>query len=90
MTKAELVARMATASGLTKAAAEKALDGCLTGIRASLRRGEAVTLVGFGTFAVTRRKLRKGRNLRTGQVITIAAAKIPRFRPSSALKRALR
>jgi len=90
MTKAELVAKMATASGLTKVAAEKALDGCLAGIRGSLRRGEAVTLVGFGTFVVGRRKTRKGRNPRTGQLITIAAAKVPRFRPSRALKNALR
>lgn len=90
MTKAELVAKMATASGLTKVAAERALDGCLAGIRGSLRRGEAVTLVGFGTFVVGRRRTRKGRNPRTGQLITIAAAKVPRFRPSRALKNALR
>lgn len=90
MTKADLVARMATASGLTKVAAEKALQGCLAGIRTSLRRGEPVTLVGFGTFTITRRKARKGRNPRTGQLITIAAAKVPRFRPSRALKNVLR
>jgi DNA-binding protein HU-beta len=89
LTKAELVARMAAASGVTKVAAEKALDGYLAGIRASLRRGEAVTLVGFGTFSVTRRKSRKGRDPRSGKVITIAAAKVPRFRPSRALKNAL-
>jgi DNA-binding protein HU-beta len=90
MTKAELVAKMAAASGLTKVAAERALDGCLAGIRGSLRRGEAVTLVGFGTFVVGRRRPRKGRNPRTGQLITIAAAKVPRFRASRALKNALR
>jgi DNA-binding protein HU-beta len=90
VTKAELVAKMATASGVTKVAAEKALDGCLAGIRGSLRRGEAVTLVGFGTFIVGRRRTRKGRNPRTGQLITIAAARVPRFRPSRALKNALR
>jgi DNA-binding protein HU-beta len=90
MTKAELVAKMATASGVTKVAAEKALDGCLAGIRGSLRRGEAVTLVGFGTFIVGRRRSRKGRNPRTGQLIMIAASRVPRFRPSRALKNALR
>ena len=90
MTKADLVAKMAAASGLSKAAAGKALDGCLNGIRASLRRGEAVTLVGFGTFIVTRRRARKGRNPRTGQLVTIAASRVPRFRPSSALKNAIR
>jgi DNA-binding protein HU-beta len=86
MTKAELVAKMAAASGVSKVAAEKALDSCLAGIRGSLRRGEAVTLVGFGTFMVGRRKSRKGRNPRTGQLITIAATKVPRFRPSRVLK----
>ena len=90
MTKADLVARMAAAAGVTKAAAEKALNGCLAGIRGSLRKGEPVTLVGFGTFTVTRRKPRKGRNPRTGALITIAGAKVPRFRPSRALKNALR
>ena len=62
MTKAELVNKMAAASGVTKVAAEKALQSCLAGIRGSLRKGEAVTLVGFGTFIVGRRKPRKGRN----------------------------
>ncbi len=90
MTKADLVAKMADASGVTKAAAEKALQGCLASIRGSLRRGEAVTLVGFGTFVVSRRKTRKARNPRTGQLITIAAMKVPRFRPSRTLKNALR
>ena len=90
MTKAELVDRMAAASGVTKVAAEKALLGCLASIRGSLRKGEAVTLVGFGTFVVRRRKPRRSRNPRTGQLITIAATKVPRFRPSPALKNALR
>jgi nucleoid DNA-binding protein len=90
MTKAELVNKMAAASGVTKVAAEKALHGCLASIRGSLKRGEAVTLVGFGTFKVSRRKARKGRNPRTGQLITIAGAKVARFRPSQALKNALR
>jgi DNA-binding protein HU-beta len=90
MTKAELVSKMAAESGVTKVAAEKALHGCLAGIRGSLRRGESVTLVGFGTFVVARRKPRKGRNPRTGQLITIAGARVPRFRPSPVLKNALR
>lgn len=90
MTKAELVAKMAAVSGVTKAAAERALNGCLAGIRSSLRRREAVTLVGFGTFTVSRRKARKGRNPRTGELITIAGTNVPRFRPSRALKDALR
>jgi DNA-binding protein HU-beta len=90
MTKADLVERMAAASGVSKVAAEKALHGALASIRGSLRKGEAVTLVGFGTFVVTRRKPRRGRNPRTGQLITIAAARVPRVRPSPVLKSALR
>jgi DNA-binding protein HU-beta len=90
MTKADLVAKMATASGVSKTAAEKALDGCLAGIRGSLRRGEAVTLVGFGTFVVGRRKSRKTRNPRTGQLITTAATRVPRFRASRVLKDSVR
>jgi len=90
MTKADLVARMAAAAGVSKAAAAKALEGCLAGIRVSLRRGEAVTLVGFGTFLVQRRKPRKVRNPRTGQAMALAAMRVPRFRPSRALKNALR
>lgn len=90
MTKADLVAKMASSSGMTKAAAEKALNGFLVGVRNSLKRGQSVTLVGFGTFNVARRKPRKGRNPRTGLPITIPAAKVPKFRPSQELKKAIR
>jgi DNA-binding protein HU-beta len=61
----------------------------LTGMQASLKRGEAVTLVGFGTFAVARRKPRTVRNPRTGQAVAVAG-RIPRFKPSKELKQALR
>lgn len=90
MTKADLVAKMASSSDMTKAAAEKALHGFLSGIRTSLKRGQSVTLVGFGTFSVARRKPRKGRNPRTGMPITIPGAKVPKFRPSQELKKAIR
>jgi len=81
---------MATASGWTKASADLALRALIGSIRASLKRGQPVTLVGFGTFAVTRRKPRKGKNPRTGQPMNVAGGKAPRFRPSKELKRAVR
>jgi len=90
MTRADLVASMAVASGWTKASSDRALRAMLASIRASLKRGQPVTLVGFGTFAVTRRKPRKGKNPRTGQPMHVAAGRSPRFRPSKGLKRAVR
>jgi len=87
MTKVELVARMAAAGGWTKAGADKALRALLSSIQRALKRGQPVTLVGFGTFSVSRRKPRTGLNPRTGQPIAIAGGKIPRFRPSKALKK---
>ncbi len=89
-TRADLVASMAVASGWTKAAADRALRALLASIRTSLKRGQPVTLVGFGTFVVTRRKPRKGKNPRTGQPMNVAGGKSPRFRPSKELKRAVR
>ena len=90
MTRADLVASMAAASGWTKAAADRALRTLLGSIRTSLKRGQPVTLVGFGTFAVTRRKARKGKNPRTGKPMNVPGGKTPRFRPSKELKRAVR
>ena len=72
MTKADIVARMAAAAGWPKAGTERALRAALGGIRASLKRGDAVTLVGFGTFSVARRKPRTLKNPRTGQAVTVA------------------
>lgn len=86
MTKAELVAAMAKASGSTKTAAGKALNTLLSSVRNALRKGRRVTLVGFGTFSVGRRAARNGRNPRTGRMIKIPAAKVPRFKASRALK----
>jgi len=90
LTRADLVASMATASGWTKSSTDRALRAMLTAIRGSLKRGQPVTLVGFGTFTVTRRKPRRGKNPRTGQPMHVAAGRSPRFRPSSELKRAVR
>lgn len=90
MTKAEIVAAMAKASGSTKTAAEKALNSLISSVRDALKKGRRVTLVGFGTFAVGRRAARNGRNPRTGRIIKIPAAKVPRFKASRALKTAVK
>ena len=89
MTKADLVVRMAHASGWSKAATERALRAMLAGIRTSLKRGDAVTLVGFGTFTVARRKPRTMKNPKTGQSVTVGG-RVPRFKPSKELKQAVR
>jgi len=90
MTKSELIDKIASGVGLNKADATKALDTTLNSIRASLKKGQKVTLVGFGTFSVVKRKSRKGRNPRTGDVINIPAAKTPKFTSGKALKDAVR
>jgi DNA-binding protein HU-beta len=90
MTRADLVAEMAAASGWTKAATDRAFRALLVSIRASLKRGQPVTIVRFGTFSVTRRKARKGKNPRTGQLMNVGGGKTPRFRPSKELKQAVR
>jgi DNA-binding protein HU-beta len=89
MTKADLVARMADASGWPKTATERAMGAMLTTIRTSLKRGEPVTLVGFGTFSVGRLKPRAARNPRTGRPVVIGG-RVPRFKPSKELKQAVR
>jgi DNA-binding protein HU-beta len=90
MTKAELIDKIASGTGLSKVDAGKALDTTLNSIRGALKKGQKVTLVGFGTFSVIKRKSRKGRNPRTGDVITIPAAKVPKFTSGKALKDAVR
>lgn len=86
MTKAELVEKMAAEAEISKVAAGKALNAALAAVKASLKKGQKVSLVGFGTFSVHKRKARKGRNPQTGAEIKIAAAKIPKFTPGKALK----
>jgi DNA-binding protein HU-beta len=90
MSRADLVATMASASGWTKADADRALRAFLASVRGSLKRGQPVTLVGFGTFSVSRRKPRKGKNPRTGQPMHVTGGRTPRFKPSKELKRAVR
>ena len=89
MTRADLVARMAEASGWPKASTERALRAMLGAMRSALRRGEPVTLVGFGTFSVARRRARTMRNPRTGQPVAVGG-RVPRFRPSEELKKVVR
>jgi len=86
MTKAELVAKMATASGIKKTEAENALKGFTDSVTTALKKGEKVTLVGFGTFSVSKRAARKGRNPRDGRELTIKATKVAKFKPGKALK----
>ncbi len=90
MTKAELVAIMAKTAGGSKTSGDRAINAFIFSVFESLRRGRRVTISGFGTFVVARRAARNGRNPRTGKEITIPPAKVPRFRPSRALKAALR
>lgn len=89
MTKADLIVRMAAAAGWPKASTERATRAMLAGIKTSLKRGDSVTLVGFGTFSVARRKPRTMKNPRTGQSVTVGG-RIPRFKPSKELKQTVR
>jgi DNA-binding protein HU-beta len=89
MNKAELIAAVAEHSQLSKADTGRILEDLLKTIELTLAAGDSLTLVGFGTFAVKERAERTGRNPQTGQEITIAAAKIPSFKPGKALKDAV-
>jgi len=90
MTKADLVARMAKDAKISKAAAGKALNGAIDGISKALKKGDSVTLVGFGTFSVSKRKARTGRNPQTGKPIKIAARKVAKFKAGAYLKKAVK
>jgi DNA-binding protein HU-beta len=87
--KTELIDHIASQADISKAAAGRALEAFIGGVKTSLKKGNNVSLVGFGTFAVTKRAARTGRNPRTGAAIKIKAAKVPKFRPGKALKDAL-
>ena len=89
MNKSELLNAIADKSNLSKADAGRGLDALIKAIETTLNAGDTVTLVGFGAFAVKDRAERKGRNPQTGQEITIAAAKLPSFKPGKALKDAV-
>ena len=89
MNKNDLIAAVATTSKLGKAEAARAVDAMINSIGASLKKGNEVRLVGFGTFLVQKRKATTGRNPRTGEKINIAASKQPKFRAGKALKDAV-
>ena len=89
MNKNELIARVASATNLSKADAGRAVDGVFSSISTALAGGDAVRLVGFGTFSVANRAASQGRNPRTGERIWIAASKQPKFKAGSALKGAV-
>ena len=86
MNKAELVEAMAKDSGLSKAAAEKALKALTDTISGELKKKGKIQLIGFGTFETRKRAARSGRNPQTGDTIKIAAATVPAFKPGKALK----
>ena len=90
MNKSELVEAMAKAAGVSKAASEKALNGALAAITKALKKGDKVTLVGFGTFSVAKRAARQGRNPQTGKMIKIAAKKVAKFKAGSKLADAVK
>jgi DNA-binding protein HU-beta len=90
MNKSDLVDAVAVDTGLTKADAAKAVDAVFDAVTGALQKGDEVRLVGFGTFAVSERAARTGKNPRTGEEITIAASKQPKFKPGKALKDALK
>lgn len=87
--KSELVEQIAKSADISKAAAGRALDATIGAVKASMKKGQMVTLVGFGTFYVGKRAARTGRNPRTGAAIKIKAAKMPKFRAGKALKDAV-
>ncbi len=89
MNKSELINAIAASAGLTKADAGRAIDATTAAITAALKKGDVVTLVGFGTFKVTQRAARTGRNPRTGAELKIAARKSPAFTAGKSLKDAV-
>jgi len=88
--KSELVDVIAAEAGLSKAAAARALDATVAAITKTLKKGDTLTLVGFGSFYVGKRAARTGRNPHTGATIKIKAAKVPKFRAGKGLKDAVK
>jgi DNA-binding protein HU-beta len=90
MNKGELIEAVAKDVGISKALAARALDSTIAAVTKGLSKGERVSLVGFGTFSVSSRKARSGRNPRTGQTITIPATKVARFKAGDKLAQAVK
>ena len=89
MTKAELISSVAEQAGLKKVDAEKAVSAFIASVTATLKSGDKLSLVGFGTFSTAKRAARKGQNPQTGKKIDIPAATIPKFKPGKTLKEAV-
>jgi DNA-binding protein HU-beta len=89
MNKTDLINNMAENAGITKAAAKKALDGLLVDIEGSLKKGDRVSLVGFGSWSVSKRAARDGRNPQTGKTIKIKAKNVVKFKAGSDLSEAV-
>ncbi len=89
MNKAEMIDAIAAGADISKAAASRALDSMIDAVTDALKKGDTVSLIGFGTFVVRQRAARTGRNPRTGQTIQIAASKNPSFKAGKALKDAV-
>jgi len=89
MNKSELINAIAEQANLSKVDAGRSLDALIKTIETTLKAGNSIALVGFGTFAVKNREERTGRNPQTGQEITIAASRVPSFKPGKALKDAV-
>ena len=85
MNKTELVNAMAAKTGMTKVAAKQAMNACFDSIQEQLKKGEKVTLIGFGTFSVVKRKARTAKNPRTGKAVKVPAKKVAKFKAGSKL-----
>lgn len=90
MNKSEIIAKIAADAEITKAEAQRALNSFTNAITDTLKNGDQIALLGFGTFKTSQRAERKGRNPQTGEEITIAAATIPTFKAGKALKEAVK
>ncbi len=89
MNKTEFVDAVAEKADVQKSDAAKIVDSMVDVIGDTLKQGDQITLIGFGTFLVSKREARKGRNPRTGEEIQIAASNVPRFKPGKALKESI-
>lgn len=90
MTKAELIATIGKEAKISKASAEKALNAFTAAVTKALKRGDKITLTGFGTFSVAKRKARIGRNPQTGKEIKIAATRVAKFKAGNLLRNAVK
>ncbi|NIQ37767.1 MAG: DNA-binding protein HU [Proteobacteria bacterium] len=90
MTKEQLIGAVAKEAKITKVAAARAIDSIANNVTKELKKGGRISLTGFGTFSVAKRKARTGRNPRTGQTIKIPATRTAKFKPGSALKQAVK